>query len=534
MNSETGLALRIAYASLMDRQATIVWSQIEEPVDHFEVTWDDHSALVLANNRYYCELVGLKPSTHYTVILTAVMDDGTQTQASQDFTTPAAGNVIDVSQAPYNLKTSSAVQTAALQSAIDDCPAGGTVCLPDKLKVVSGALNLHSDMTLQVDGQLIGSQDPFDYLLNPQKDHDAGINLDDLIWTRYEGWEMKCFRSLINIGRLNRQDRSKITCQNVRIVGHGVIRGGGTQLGNAMESYFADAKRYPQYISDEIPGRRVRGRLINIIQTDGVCLRDVRLQNPPCWTLHLIYSQHITVDSVHINSVGIDNGDGIDPDSCSHLLIFGASFNTGDDCIAIKSGKNPEGSQVNIPTKDVEIFNLRMVGGHGMAVGTEESGGVQGVLVHDCLIHDTDFGIELKASNDRGGGVVDFVVDHCQIDSFFAHAVNYNADGQPAEKLPVFKQLRLLNTRITGNTHQRDIMNNPIDAFGKAVEVIGFQNGQAKSPVTDLTLANVSLDHASSFCFLNHCQNVNLTAVTSKQGSVNLKLGNDVQGFRWN
>ena len=304
---------------------------------------------------------------------------------------------------------------------------------------------------------------------------------------------MQCFRSLINVGHLNCQERSQVTCTDVKIVGHGVIRDGGNELGNAMESYFADTKCYPQYLSDNIPGRRVRGRLVNVIQTDG-----------------------------------------IDPDSCSHMLIFGASFDTGDDCIAIKSGKNPEGNQINIPTTDIEIFNLQMLRGHGMAVGTEESGGVQHVLVHDCIIHDTDFGIELKASNDRGGEVVDFNVDHCQIDSFFAHSVNYNADGEPATQLPVFTQLRITNTRITGNTHQQDVMGNSIDAFGKAIEVIGFQNEKETSLVAGLVVRNVILDHASDSCYFNHCQGVSLAGVSSRQGRLNLQIGPDVSQLQIN
>lgn len=533
-NTDGQLNLRIAYNSLTSQQATMVWSRPAQAVDHFTLQWGGQPAVQVANNRYYYELTKLTATTKYTVTLTAYLQNGRQLQATQEFTTLAKGKVLDVSQAPYNLSSGQTVQTANLQRAIDDCSDGGTVLIPQGLSIVSGALDLHSHMTLQVDGQLIASTDPFDYIRNPQKDRSEGIDLDDLIWTRYEGWEMKCFRSLINVGHLDREQRSTMTCRDVRICGQGIIRGSGSQLGDAMESYFTDTKRYPQYISDNIPGRRVRGRLINVIQTDGIDLQDVQLQNPPCWTLHLIYSQHITVDSVHINSVGIDNGDGIDPDSCSHVLIFGATFDTGDDCIAIKSGKNPEGNQVAIPTSDVEIFNLQMLGGHGMAIGTEESAGVSHVIVHDCLIHDTNFGIELKASNERGGGVDDFTVDHCQIDSFFAHSVNYNADGQAANELPVFKRLKLTNSRITGNTHQEDVMGNPIDAFGKAIEVIGFKDHDVASPITDLLIQNVSLAHGSSLCSLDRCADVCLDHVTVEHGQLNLQVGPDTQHFRIN
>jgi polygalacturonase len=106
---------------------------------------------------------------------------------------------------------------------------------------------------------------------------------------------------------------------------------------------------------------------------------------------------------VNIQSKGIDNGDGWDPDSSQNLLIFDTVFDTGDDCIAIKSGKNPEGNQINRPAKNIRLFDLAIRGGHGIAIGSEQSGGVENISFRDCQLTNTLYGLELKAQNDRGG-----------------------------------------------------------------------------------------------------------------------------------
>lgn len=78
----------------------------------------------------------------------------------------------------------------------------------------------------------------------------------------------------------------------------------------------------------------------------------------PCWTIHMIYCDTFTTHEVNIKSRGIDNGDGWNPDSSRNLMIFDTTFGNGDDCIAIKSGKSPDGNRVNIPTRNVRIFVL--------------------------------------------------------------------------------------------------------------------------------------------------------------------------------
>ena len=92
-------------------------------------------------------------------------------------------------------------------------------------------------------------------------------------------------------------------------------------------------------------------------------LAGVTLRDGACWNIHMIYCDHVVTHDCTFYSHGIWNGDGWDPDSSSDCVIFGCLFNTGDDSVSIKSGKNPQGNEVNIPTKGVRegrrIFDLK-------------------------------------------------------------------------------------------------------------------------------------------------------------------------------
>ena len=122
-----------------------------------------------------------------------------------------------------------------------------------------------SNMIFQVDGTLQASLDIETYRVAPHE-YLGSVNQEGLPLSRYEGWELFCFRSLINIGYIDRGDRGRIVCENVRLCGKGTIIGGGNPLGLAMRNPYADREQYPEYVSDGKPGRRVRGRLICMMQ----------------------------------------------------------------------------------------------------------------------------------------------------------------------------------------------------------------------------------------------------------------------------
>ncbi|WP_289825938.1 glycosyl hydrolase family 28 protein, partial [uncultured Duncaniella sp.] len=87
----------------------------------------------------------------------------------------------------------------------------------------------------------------------------------------------------------------------------------------------------------------------------------------PFWVMHPLLCENLTVRGVHVQNDG-PNGDGCDPESCKNVLIEGCFFDTGDDCIAIKSGRNRDGRRWNIPTENVIVRHdaghalLRIIG----------------------------------------------------------------------------------------------------------------------------------------------------------------------------
>ncbi len=501
----------VAPATLGSDCVTLVW---DKPLKYGEVLGyfvyrDGIKLAETSATKTHFTVKGLKPNMNYSFWIES-FDKGMHPISSSEIInvkTKVQGRILDVTLAPYLVdSTGSILCTQKLQQAINDCEEGGTVYIPEGAVVLTGALDLKSNMTLLVDGMLKGSLKPEDYAYNKNEryDYKGLVNEDGLILTRYEGWEMYCYRSLINGGYLNPQNRMEVTCENIRICGKGTIYGGGNELGTAMKRLYADAMKYPDYVSDGKPGRRTRGRLLGFIQCKNVHLTEVNIENPPCWTVHMIYCDTVTTNGINIKSRGIDNGDGWDPDSSRNLMIFDTTFDTGDDCIAIKSGKNPDGNLVNMPTENVRIFDLKMLGGHGMAIGSEQSGGVEGIYMRDCVIKNTLFGLELKAHNARGGYIKNLRMLDCEIDRFMAHSVNYNADGTPAPTLPVFCDILIKNTVITG--------------AGRAVELIGFTKDNevdSTSYVQNVFLEDIVLDNnqSSAEIYLKACRDITFNNV---------------------
>lgn len=509
--------LMVAPATLASDSLTLVW---DKPVEYADITEynvyrDEAKIAQTGAKQTHLTIRELNSATTYRFRVEAVADGLAQASTpSLTVTTKLLGDILDVTRSPYSADpTGARISTASIQRAINECPAGGIVLIPKGAIVLSGAIELKSDMTLCVDGTIKGSLDPSDYIFD--KENSAGykgsVNKDGLILTRYEGWEMYCYRSLINAGCLNPADRMEATCENVRICGEGTIYGGGNELGTAMKQLYADKEKYPSYVSDGMGGRRIRGRLLGFIQCKNVHLTGIRIENPPCWTVHMIYCDTVTTHGINIKSRGIDNGDGWDPDSSRNLMIFDTTFDTGDDCIAIKSGKNPDGNRVNIPTENVRIFDLKMLGGHGMAIGSEQSGGIRGVYMRDCEIRGTKYGLELKAHNSRGGYIEDVRMVDCMIDRFMAHSVDYNADGIPAPSLPYFKGITIQNTII--------------DGIGRAIELIGFTEGAEADRedhyVHDVLLENVILGNEQDDIkeiYLKACHDLTFSNVRLRNG----------------
>ena len=169
-------------------------------------------------------------------------------------------------------------------------------------------------------------------------------------------------------------------------------------------------------------------------------------------------------------SNGIWNGDGWDPDSSSDCVIFGCLFNTGDDSVSIKSGKNPQGNEVNIPTKGVRVFDCRCTMGHGITIGSEMSGGVEDVKIWDCDMEAALCGFEIKGTAKRGGYVKEIHVYDSVFPRVLMHSVGYNDDGIAGPDQPYFSDCTFDNLRLTGTYQDHEAAWHECDA----IELCGF------------------------------------------------------------
>lgn len=137
------------------------------------------------------------------------------------------------------------------------------------------------------------------------------------------------------------------------------------------------------------------------MQCERVLIKGVRLINSPFWVIHPLLSKSITVDNVKIWNEG-PNGDGCDPEACENVIII----HTGDDCIAIKSGRNNDGRLWQKPARNIIIRNCKMEDGHGaVVIGSEISGGCQNVFAEDCMMDSPNLErvLRIKTNNCRGG-----------------------------------------------------------------------------------------------------------------------------------
>lgn len=342
-----------------------------------------------------------------------------------------------------------ATDTQALQKAIDACKPNEEVYLPAGI-YKTGSLRLHSDMALHLDRDAVlqGTSIPEDYL--PR------------ILSRFEGTEMACYSALLNLGELDH--RSGPNARNVLIYGEGTIASGGQELG--MHIIRSEQERLRDYLSENaalvstcenemtIPGR-VRPRLIQMCNCENVRITGLTLKNGACWNVHMIYSRNIVTDHCFICSEGVWNGDGWDPDSSSDCVLFATRFHTGDDCVAIKSGKNPEGNQIGRPCSGIRVFDCSSTLGHGICIGSEMSGGVEDVRVWDCDFTRAMYGMEIKSTPKRGGYVRDVHVTDCVLPRVMIHRVGYNDDGIPAETAPVFENISFRHLQLTGRALNR-------------------------------------------------------------------------------
>lgn len=179
----------------------------------------------------------------------------------------------------------------------------------------------------------------------------------------------------------------------------------------------------------------LRPQLINFNECDGILIEGVTLLRSPFWVIHPLLSKNITVRGVHINNDG-PNGDGCDPESCDGVLIENCFFNTGDDCIAIKSGRNNDGRLWGKPSENMIIRGCEMQNGHGgVVIGSEISGGCRNVFAENNKMNSPSLErvVRIKTNTCRGGMIENIYARNIEVGQCAEAVLKINLDYEHNE-----------------------------------------------------------------------------------------------------
>lgn len=321
---------------------------------------------------------------------------------------------------------------------------GGTVVVPSGT-FYTGPITLKSNVRLHLeDGATLRfSTDPEDYL--------------PVVRTRWEG--VDCYNAHPLIYAYGET--------NIAITGKGTIDGGGTpgnwwgRVRSIERAGVASRLRLLRMGEERVPvNERVfstpedclRPQTINFLFCTTVLIEDVTLLRSPFWVIHPVFCNDLTVRGVTINNNG-PNGDGCDPESCRNVLIEDCTFNTGDDCIAIKSGRNEDGRKWSEPTENVVVRGCTMANGHGgIVIGSEISGGFRGLYMENCRMDspNLDRVVRIKTSTARGGIIEDVFVRNIEVGRCREAVLRINLRYEPGEDaargfIPTVRNVRLEN-----------------------------------------------------------------------------------------
>ncbi len=382
------------------------------------------------------------------------------------------------------------LNTVAFRAAIAACEAagGGRVVVPSG-RFVTGAIHLRSGVNLHVTAgaTLAFSRDPASYL--------------PVVFSRWEGVELMNYSPFV--------------------YAHGqrniAITGGGTLDGQA-----ADAHWWPWKTSQKTaraalmemgargvpvagrvfgPGHDLRPNFIQPYSCQNVLIEDITIVNSPMWEIHPVLCTNVIVRGVTIGSHG-PNNDGCDPESCRDVLIERCTFDTGDDCIALKSGRNDDGRRVNVPVENVVIRDCVMKDGHGgVVIGSEISGGARNIFAERCRMDSPrlDRALRIKTNSVRGGTIEHVFMRDVTVGEVAEAVVTVNffyEEGDAGRFPPVVRDIDVRN--VTSRKSQHALL----------------LRGYAHAPIRDVRLVDCRFDGVAKADVLEAVEGLTFSNVT--------------------
>ena len=307
--------------------------------------------------------------------------------------------------------------TNAFKEAIEKCSknGGGKVVVPEG-NFLTGAIHLKSNVNLYISENAVikFSTDKSKYL--------------PVVFTRWEGVECMNYSPLIYAYEQ----------ENIAVTGKGILDGQGSlenwwnwkgrsdvgwTEGQPRQNEDRD-KLFEMGDNNVPPEERIFGQnhylrpnFIQPYKCKNILIEGVTFKNSPMWFIHPVLSENVSVINVTVDGLG-PNNDGCDPESCKDVLIKGCNFNTGDDCIAIKSGRNTDGRRVNVLSENIVVQDCMMKEGHGgVVIGSEISGGVRNVYAENCEMSSPNLerAIRIKTNAIRGGVIENIFVRNIKV-----------------------------------------------------------------------------------------------------------------------
>ena len=374
----------------------------------------------------------------------------------------------------------------AFARAIARCNAegGGRVVVPAGTWWTEGPIHLKSNIDLHLEeGATIRFTPDADRYL-------------PLVLTRWEGTELFNYSPQVYAYQAT----------NVAITGTGTIDGNAGESFAQWKPQQGDAQnRLRQMGIDGVPvqerlfgqGHWLRPSMIQFLGCRNVLVENLRIVGAPFWVVHPVYSQNVIARGLRIET-RYPNNDGVDPDSCVDVLIERCTFDTGDDSVAVKSGRDQDGWRVGQPTENVVIRDCDMNSQHaGLCIGSEMSAGVRNVFLENCRLGKVETAIYFKSNLDRGG-----LVEHIRVRGMTVReavrTIHFTTDyhGYRGGKFPTaFRDIEI--ERVT------------CERAGTGIRAVGVPD----SPLRDITIRDVTIGTTANPNEIRHVAILRLTNV---------------------
>jgi polygalacturonase len=224
------------------------------------------------------------------------------------------------------------------------------------------------------------------------------------------------------------------------------------------------------------------------------------------WFLNPVLCKNISIVGVTTEGLG-PNNDGCDPESCADVLIKNCYFNNGDDCIAIKSGRNNDGRRVNVPCENIIIQKCNMKEGHGgVSIGSELSGNVRNVYVEDCLMDspNLDRMLRIKTNAKRGGVVENVFLRNIKVGQVSEAVVKidfYYEEGDAGDFIPIVRNVEVKNVESNKSRY--------------GVWIRAFE----RSPATDIRIQNCTFNNVAEANVIENVKDLSLINVKINEKS---------------